>query len=700
MHFKIPTTDNHNHDLSLEKGDVLVFVGANGSGKTRLGFYLEDQLFQLTNTGFEQKQSELKRKRQELDNIENSINDLSTQLVDIQNISNEKIIEKSLIYQNHKIMADDRSVYTRIELAHMAISGQITGQVQFHSISFSGNFPAENLSELSGGQIIINDISLEVDLLKVVGSDNQSIENARRYLMAKLDALLNSNQRNRDQLLREFRTLEEELAITIDSNFDYCERIAAHRSLVIRENSAPKNINEAVNDLRFGNVSPTQNTNSKWGNKPFGTLQTDFDKLMVAFLSEEADISARFRQGYNLVQDKPITKFDKALIIWNQLLPHRILRLDGLNLVVQTREQDNYSISEMSEGERSIFYILGKCLFAMENSLIIIDEPDIHIHKAILSSFFNLIEKERDDCAFIYITHDLEFAASRRRSKNYVLHSYKHINKWEIQEIQSNELPDATYNKICGSRKNILFVEGRDQSLDKIYSYIYDDLEVLSVGSCQEVKDYTKSMNKNSSHHRVKCFGLIDRDDLDEQEISNLLSIDIYVLPVAIIENIFLLSDVAKHIFRITGEEARFNPDDFASSVIEWIDSQEDWKAKSIKYRLGKLYRDAIGGLPTRIGELSTSCNQAIQDLDPRKIVDDFNLYYAAELETARRENDSAPLLRICRGKHLLAKLAGELSVTTQTSLKSKILDNIHRDEALLEAIKNELPRIPFVTSL
>ena len=68
MNFEVQRTDsNNNCEISINEGGVLVFVGANGSGKTRLGYYLERRLFSLTNIGIEQKQSELKNKEQELD---------------------------------------------------------------------------------------------------------------------------------------------------------------------------------------------------------------------------------------------------------------------------------------------------------------------------------------------------------------------------------------------------------------------------------------------------------------------------------------------------------------------------------------------------------------------------------------------------------------------------------------------------------
>ena len=60
MRFEIPQVDESNYELSIDTREVLVFIGANGSGKTRLGYYLEKRLFSLTTLGFKVKNAELR----------------------------------------------------------------------------------------------------------------------------------------------------------------------------------------------------------------------------------------------------------------------------------------------------------------------------------------------------------------------------------------------------------------------------------------------------------------------------------------------------------------------------------------------------------------------------------------------------------------------------------------------------------------
>lgn len=65
------------------------------------------------------------------------------------------------------------------------------------------------------------------------------------------------------------------------------------------------------------------------------------------------------------------------------------------------------------------FYLIGEVLCAPENSIIIIDEPEMHIHVSLIKHLFDLIETERPDCAFIYLTHSMDFAFSRQSAIKY-----------------------------------------------------------------------------------------------------------------------------------------------------------------------------------------------------------------------------------------------------------------------------------------
>lgn len=100
-------------------------------------------------------------------------------------------------------------------------------------------------------------------------------------------------------------------------------------------------------------------------------------------------------------------------------------------------------------------------MLAKESSLIIVDEPEMHLHKAILNKLWDILEEKRKDCMFIYLTHDIDFASTRIANKRW-LKSYSSstsgiFENWEIESIADSEIPEALLMKILGSRKRYYF---------------------------------------------------------------------------------------------------------------------------------------------------------------------------------------------------------------------------------------------------
>ena len=210
-----------------------------------------------------------------------------------------------------------------------------------------------------------------------------------------------------------------------------------------------------------------------------------------------------------------------------------------------------YSAQDMSDGERAIFYLIGQTLCAAGNSVIIFDEPELHIHRSIMSSLWDELEGVRPDCAFIFISHDLEFVASRV-GKKYVIRAYDNSasETWEIEEVpEETGFSEEVVTRILGSRKPILFVEGSGSSLDyAVYRNCYSEWTVMPRGSCEDVIHSVVTMRKNASLTRIACAGIVDADDYSSAEISYLEKLGIKVLAVSEVENLFVLPNITKAI--------------------------------------------------------------------------------------------------------------------------------------------------------
>ncbi len=243
--------------------------------------------------------------------------------------------------------------------------------------------------------------------------------------------------------------------------------------------------------------------------------------------------------------------------LWEEIFPHRKLDIGGGEINTHPPESPDsvYNAQEMSDGERVALYLIGECLAPSDDGIIVVDEPEIHLHRSIQSDLWEAIEQERDDCQFIYFTHDLNFASGRKAIRVW-LKDYDGSNwDWRIIEEQKG-IPEEVLLSILGSRRPVLFVEGDRGSLDyRIYDRIYPDHTVMPCGGCGEVISSTQAFEDLRGLHDLNCCGLIDRDYRTSQEIEALENQSVYVTEVSEVENLL----VTEEVLRVLGEEKHFD---------------------------------------------------------------------------------------------------------------------------------------------
>jgi hypothetical protein len=343
---------------------------------------------------------------------------------------------------------------------------------------------------------------------------------------------------------------------------DLVHRISAQKSLTIPLFCPTSSVDIAQNSLLYGlnqNISVEQllanKTAYRWNGQPNTFLQNDYQNLLTYLFTQEFDKSTQFRQQCKIAQGQstpPETYLDIIKRIWESVLPHRELIIGAGKLEANPRNGGtSYHGSEMSDGERVIFYLIGQCLAVKENGIIVIDEPELHLHKALQSRLWDAVETERPDCLFVYLTHDLDFAVTRLNSIKIWLKSYD-SNQWDwrlISESDGEGIPENLLLEIIGSRKPILFVEGDKNSLDFfIFSHLFKKYTVIPLGGCDEVIHATRSFSELGSIHGLECKGIIDRDFRTEKQIENLYDKGIFCLNYSEIENILLSEDVLKKV--------------------------------------------------------------------------------------------------------------------------------------------------------
>jgi ABC-type glutathione transport system ATPase component len=231
-------------------------------------------------------------------------------------------------------------------------------------------------------------------------------------------------------------------------------RIGAHRSLVFNTKVQPPSYEQAERRLFYGTDQGQHRhrISHRWSSNPATALLSDFDHVVAALYADENQVSVLHRQEHlkNPHASPPSTKLDRLREIWHALLPHR--QAGKITVKPPSAPSNHYDASELSDGERVIFYLIGQVLLTKPKSLVIVDEPELHVNRAILAKLWDAIEAARSDCAFIYLTHDIEFTVTRRSATKFALHSYLkqgNTEQWELDEIPADTgIPEDVITRI------------------------------------------------------------------------------------------------------------------------------------------------------------------------------------------------------------------------------------------------------------
>ena len=459
-------------------------------------------------------------------------------------------------------------------------------------------------------------------------------------------------------------------------------RISAQKSLSMPSEVQPKTKEKAELEFWYGTsnnadlegwLETNGKNTSRWGSKPNTFLLNDYTNLMVLLHTEEYEVAIKFKDEYNSSEsyEKPITKLDKVQNIFEYVISHRkLIKKSGMIETYPIGEENKkYNASEMSDGERIVFYLIAEVICAKQNSLVIIDEPENHLHKSITKKLWDKIEQERPDCTFIYLTHDIDFAVSRQDSKKIWMRAYDGNEVWDYEILdEQSPLPQQLYLEVLGSRKPILFIEGELDSVDyKFYEQIFKEHTVKSLGSCDKVFEATSSFNELKDLHHIDSFGLIDRDRRTEEQIRHISNQNIWVSKVAEVENFLLLENIVKLIAKRMGK----NEIEVFTKVKEQVisDFNENIERETTQYTLHIIKNNFEKELNPKVknfSELNENLNSYWGSQDFQKIYDDIK----EKFKTLISEENYNGILEVYNNKGLIHKsgVASKCDINTKNN--------------------------------
>lgn len=267
---------------------------------------------------------------------------------------------------------------------------------------------------------------------------------------------------------------------------------------------------------------------------------------------------------------------------------NEILSLANIPIIITLDENEefkaskfdslSYSIVELSDGEKNALLICAEVLTAERNQLIILDEPERHLHRSIISPLLTTLFIKRRDCAFIVSTHDFNLPIDTSDSSVLLVRGcewdeHGDIKNWDADLISQNEsIPDDVKQSILGSKRNVLFVEGGETSLDKsFYELIYPELSVIPKTSCQDVIRAVEGIRGSQDLHWVNAYGLIDADDRTPEQIVKLADKGVIAINAYSVESLYYHPSIIKKVVEQFSNITEHNSEELYTTALSSV---------------------------------------------------------------------------------------------------------------------------------
>ncbi|HRE82345.1 MAG TPA: AAA family ATPase [Opitutaceae bacterium] len=285
-------------------------------------------------------------------------------------------------------------------------------------------------------------------------------------------------------------------------------------------------------------------------------------RMAVALFDLVASENQRSRTVAEAVDNDDNTQVETAKATKSPLKTlNRLLRISNLRFTVSIVSNDNivaisekgiaYPLAQLSDGERNAIFITAKVLTAKDGTLLLIDEPERHLHRSIISPLLTALFAEKSQCAFVISTHEVMLPIDNADKKVLLVRSCEtntdgEVITWDTDFVTSTIPDEDLLRKILGSRRKVLFTEGDDKkSIDvPLYSILFPDVSVIAKGSCRGVENAVIGIRSASQVHWVSAFGIIDSDGRSPADITLFEEKKIYAVPAYSIESIYYHPDV------------------------------------------------------------------------------------------------------------------------------------------------------------
>lgn len=311
-----------------------------------------------------------------------------------------------------------------------------------------------------------------------------------------------------------------------------------------------------------------------------------------------------------------------------------------------------YPISQMSDGEKSALLLAANVMTAPQDCVLVIDEPERHLHRHISGPLIASIAADRPDCHLVILTHDLDLARGlpSDRTTTVVLEGVAWTDDkpsgWDVEILEAGaDVPESSRIAILGGRRRVLFLEGDSHSLDlRLYSELFPEWALIPIGGCDQVVRAVAGLRDSGPLHWVTPVGLVDGDGRDGSERDSLHERGVVVLGLSEVENAYYCEVARSEVGRRQAQTLGLDPGEMTANAANAALAElgrdgvaqrlaGDVAQKSVARRLG-LLSPSVDDIPSDGADISIVIDNPLADLTERF----YELLAADDLEGLIRE--------------------------------------------------------------
>ncbi len=375
--------------------------------------------------------------------------------------------------------------------------------------------------------------------------------------------------------------------------------------------------------------------------------------------------------------------------LWNRVFPNRKLEIGGffpkVSRLDAARPTGPYLLRQMSDGERTVLYMGARVMMA-EQPIILVDEPELHMHSRLAVEFWDEAEKLRPDCRFVYVTHDLNFTLSRRRAVLLIARSSE-----AASPILVDQIPSSVAAEVLGAAtlpfyaRRIFLYEGESGKgfASEFFAVWFDGDETFAMpcGDRNSVSAAVSGLTKVGVV-AAEVIGLIDRDFYSD-EVLHAVTNGVTVLPLHEVESMLCDERVVAALAEHFGKDPVNVWNEFLARVRKEYKGQtfNGVVARRVRSRVGDLLDGVFTGSQV-VSDLTASTKNHTARLIALDLPLKTETMFAEESKrvTAALVSGGEEMLAILPGKHLLSLLRDILGLSDSSELTSLVVRSLDRN--------------------